>query len=155
MNVTAQKYSDCIDHLKTVRLQYAEALINLEKRAINLAYAKAKAEQNIVDQIGNGKAKAVGSNADDRARVLTVHIEENENYKVARENHLRAQHDVYRLKAEKDSLEDKAKSISIESDAYLRDALREFATALTQLLSGRLAEAAVGNNNIDRIGGIV
>jgi hypothetical protein len=155
LNGVSEKYSDCISELKIARVELAHGIIDLEQETQRLAVAKARAEQKVIDNLGNGKAKAVGSSADDRARVLILHTDGDEEYKKARERFEEVQRKVALLKAEKESIEDKAKLISIESDNYLRDALREFAQSLTKLVSGRIAEAAVGRNKTTSIGGLV
>lgn len=135
MNGLSEKYSEYVDYLKTTRLELSTALSELEESEYQLALAKAKAEKNFIDVVAAGKPKALGSNAEDRTRALLVAIEDDSEYKSARKRYRDAQLNVNKTKAEKESVEDKLKLISLESDNYLRDAIREIAIELTKLTS--------------------
>lgn len=129
-----QKYAEEVEHLAVVRLDLSNALNKLTIAEQDLNVAKAKAEKLFIDEVANGKPKALGSNAEDRNRALLLAVEDNYEYVLARKNMRKIQDEASNLRAEKDSIEDKLKLLALESDAQLRDAIREVSGLLTPVL---------------------
>lgn len=149
-----EKYTEAIDYLKVVRTELVDAMYELDKASYNLSVARAKAEKNIVDNLVDGKVKALGSGADDRARILIALADNDYEYREARETHSEAQRKVNTLKAEKDSAEDKVRAINLESDSLLRSAVRDMSFGLTALINKTVAQAVIGREVANKIGGL-
>lgn len=153
MDIILQKYTEAIDNVAFLRTQIVDAQSRLEEYAYKLSIAKAKAERKTIEsKSADGNKKPLGSNADDRAREIILALSSDDEYEDVRKKHATLQTNVSRLKADKESAEEKLGLIKLESDAHLREALKEVIKAFTTMVSGSVAETLIGNETMRRNG---